>query len=112
MSTAVAETSQSVAEKVAEMLGSVNATSPSATKSSEPTNAPVSPLRHPECVPSIELRPSLALGAADMVFSGHTTCLMMCGMIFKRYCKAKWLSTKVHLTRTRNCSVITRPRGS
>lgn len=32
-----------------------------------------------------------------MVFSGHTTCLVMVAMTFRRYCRASELQTKVIL---------------
>ncbi|CAN0564648.1 unnamed protein product [Laminaria digitata] len=33
-----------------------------------------------------------------MVFSGHTTCLMMVAMTFRKYCRAQDLQTKVFFT--------------
>jgi len=41
--------------------------------------------------------PTHHVSCGDMVFSGHTTCLTICAMVFKRYCKAKWLKTKVFI---------------
>ena len=39
--------------------------------------------------------PDRHVTCGDMVFSGHTTFLMTCAMVFKRYCKSKWMKTKV-----------------
>ena len=39
--------------------------------------------------------PTSHVTCGDMLFSGHTTCLTMCGMIFKYYCRARLLNTKV-----------------
>lgn len=39
--------------------------------------------------------PTKHVTCGDMVFSGHTTVLFLCHMIFRRYCKAKWVQTKV-----------------
>lgn len=33
-----------------------------------------------------------------MIFSGHTTCLVMVAMTFRKYCRAKHLQTKVVFT--------------
>ena len=41
------------------------------------------------------LDPRRHVTCGDMLFSGHTTCLTMCGMLFKYYCKARLLNTKV-----------------
>lgn len=35
--------------------------------------------------------------SGDMIFSGHTTCLLMSALIFRKYCRAKHLQTKVIL---------------
>lgn len=43
--------------------------------------------------------PALFLFSGDMVFSGHTTCLMMVALTFRKYCRAKHLQTKVIFTR-------------
>ena len=39
--------------------------------------------------------PTSHVTCGDMLFSGHTTCLTMCGMVFKHYCRARLLNTKV-----------------
>lgn len=39
--------------------------------------------------------PTNHVTCGDMIFSGHTTCLAMCGMVFKHYCRARLLNTKV-----------------
>lgn len=39
--------------------------------------------------------PMTHVTCGDMVFSGHTTVLFLCHMIFRRYCKAKHLKVKV-----------------
>ena len=39
--------------------------------------------------------PTTHVTCGDMLFSGHATCLSMCGMVFKHYCRARLLNTKV-----------------
>ncbi|CAB1110510.1 unnamed protein product [Ectocarpus sp. CCAP 1310/34] len=41
--------------------------------------------------------PTSFVTCGDMVFSGHTTCLLMVAMTFRRYCRASELQTKVLL---------------
>ncbi|CBJ32868.1 conserved unknown protein [Ectocarpus siliculosus] len=41
--------------------------------------------------------PTSFVTCGDMVFSGHTTCLVMVAMTFRRYCRASELQTKVLL---------------
>eukprot|EP00752_Nemacystus_decipiens_P007567 g6760.t1 len=41
--------------------------------------------------------PTSFVTCGDMVFSGHTTCLVMVAMTFRRYCRAAELKTKVLL---------------
>ena len=39
--------------------------------------------------------PTKHVTCGDMVFSGHTSSLMICAMVFRRYCKGKWMRTKI-----------------
>ncbi|CAM9304911.1 unnamed protein product [Phaeothamnion confervicola] len=39
--------------------------------------------------------PRGAVSCGDMVFSGHTTCLMVFAMVFRKYCRAKHLQTRL-----------------
>lgn len=41
--------------------------------------------------------PSSIITCGDMVFSGHSSALMMCALTFSKYCRVKHLSTKVFI---------------
>ena len=41
------------------------------------------------------MRPTAYVTCGDMIFSGHTTVLIMCAMIFRKYCRGKLLRSKV-----------------
>ncbi|CAM9978336.1 unnamed protein product [Discosporangium mesarthrocarpum] len=54
--------------------------------------------------------PTSMVTCGDMIFSGHTSCLMMVALVFRKYCRAKKLQTKVifkdfHVTE-QLCSMI------
>lgn len=41
--------------------------------------------------------PTSHITCGDMIFSGHTTFLMLCAMVFNKYCRADYMETRIFL---------------